>query len=230
MCGRFSMFSHAKALKDRFNIEEVMISPEPRYNIAPAQRIATVVQREHRQLTEMKWGLIPSWAKDSKIGEQLINARAETVAEKPAFRSAFKKRRCLILADSFFEWQKRGEVKTPMLIRLRAMESFAMAGLYEYWKMRSGKVLESCAIVTTAANDFMKPIHNRMPVILRPENEDRWLNPDLQDPDQVKALLHPVADEFMESYEVSTYVNSPRNRDSSVIRPVNYQSTSLEIN
>jgi len=227
MCGRFSMFTYIKALKDQFKIDDILTSIEPRYNIAPAQKIATVVQYESRQLVEMKWGLVPSWAKDSKIGNRLINARAETVATKPAFQSAFKKRRCLILADSFFEWQKSGDVKTPMLIRLKSEETFAMAGLYEYWKMKSGKTLESCAIVTTAANEFMKPIHDRMPVILRPENEDSWLDSELQEVQEVTRLLEPVDFDLMESYEVSTYVNSPRNQDSNVIRPVNHQATHL---
>jgi putative SOS response-associated peptidase YedK len=227
MCGWFSMFSHVKSLGERFNIEEILKTPEPRYNIAPGQRIATVIQRERRRLTEMRWGLVPSWAEDTKIGNRLINAQSETIAGKPAFRSAFKKRRCLILANSFFEWQKTGEVKTPMLIRLKTQEPFAMAGLYEYWKMKSGKVLESCTIVTTAANDFMKPIHDRMPVILRNENEDKWLNPELQDTTQVMELLQPVDEDIMEAYEVSTYVNSPKNQDAVVIRPVNHHATSL---
>jgi len=221
------MFTYIKAVKDRFKIDEILAVIDPRYNIAPAQKIATVVQRERRQLVEMKWGLVPSWAKDSKIGNRLINARAETVATKPAFRSAFKKRRCLILADSFFEWQKSGDVKTPMLIRLKSQETFAMAGLYEYWKMKSGKTLESCAIITSAANDFMKRIHDRMPVILRPENEDSWLDSELQDVQEITQLLEPVDSELMETYEVSTYVNSPRNQDSNVIRPVNHQATRL---
>jgi putative SOS response-associated peptidase YedK len=221
------MFTYINTVKGRFKIDEFLTSIEPRYNIAPAQKIATVVQRERRQMVEMKWGLVPSWAKDPKIGNRLINARAETAATKPAFRGAFKKRRCLILADSFFEWQKSGDIKTPMLIRLKSEESFAMAGLYEYWKMQSGKTLESCAIITTAANEFMKPIHDRMPVILQPENEDKWLDTELQEVAEVAQLLKPVDSELMEAYEVSTYVNSPRNQDSNVIRPVNHHATRL---
>ncbi|MFW9959199.1 MAG: SOS response-associated peptidase [Candidatus Odinarchaeota archaeon] len=227
MCGRFSMFTYIKELRDRFKIDDILTALEPRYNITPAQKIATVVQRDSRQLVEMKWGLVPSWAKDSKIGNRLINARAETVATKPAFRSAFKKRRCLILADSFFEWQKSGIVKTPMLIRMKSQDTFAMAGLYEYWKMKSGKTLESCAIVTTAANDFMKPIHDRMPVILRPENEDKWLDSELQDVQEITHLLNPIDTDLLEAYEVSTHVNSPRNQDSNVIRPVNHNAKRL---
>jgi len=222
MCGRFSTFIFLKTLQNRFNVHDVLADIEPQYNIAPGQRVAVVVQRETRQLVEMKWGLVPSWAKDSRIGNRLINARAETAATKPAFRSAFKKRRCIIPADNFFEWQKRGETKTPMLIRLKSEQPFAMAGLYEYWKMKSGNVLESCAIVTTAANDFMKPIHDRMPVILRPDNEDRWLDPEIQETSEIEELLEPVESDLLESYEVSAYVNSPKNRDSVVIRPVNH--------
>ena len=214
------MFSQVKTIKDRFGVEEILERPTPRYNIAPMQNIAVVVQREKKQLTTMKWGLIPSWAKDTKIGNQLINARAETVATKPAFRSAFKKRRCLILADSFFEWQKSGVIKIPRLIKLKSEEPFAMAGLYEHWKMESGEFLESCAIVTTKANEFMKPIHNRMPVILKPENEDRWLDPELQDTKEIGELLQPISSKLMQEYEVSTYVNSPKNDDFLCVRPI----------
>jgi putative SOS response-associated peptidase YedK len=228
MCGRFSLFSHVKALEERFKIEEVLKRPEPRYNIAPLQRIAVVVQREKRQLTEMKWGLVPSWAKETRIGSRMINARAETVTTKPAFRSAFKKRRCLIVADSFFEWQRSGEVKIPRLVRLKNEEPFAMAGLYEYWKMKSGKVLESCAIVTTEANDFMRPIHARMPVILKPENEESWLSPNLQDTEKLMSLLEPISSGNLEEYEVSTYVNSPRNNDLQCIRRVDHALASLQ--
>jgi len=221
------MFSQVKAIKDRFSVEEILERPKPRYNIAPMQNIAVVVQREKRQLTTMKWGLIPSWAKDTKIGNRLINARAETVTTKPAFRSAFKKRRCLILADSFFEWQKSGAIKIPRLIRLKSGEPFAMAGLYEYWKIESHDFLESCAIVTTQANEFMKPIHNRMPVILKPENEDRWLNPEPQDMKEIGELLQPVSAKLMQEYEVSTYVNSPKNDDFLCVRPIDNPISNL---
>jgi putative SOS response-associated peptidase YedK len=191
------------------------------------QKIPVIVQREKKQLTEMRWGLVPSWAKDDKIGNRLINARQETVATKSSFRSAFKKRRCLILADSFFEWKKSGIVKIPMLIRLKSEEPFAMAGLYEYWKMESGVMLESCTIVTTAANEIIRPIHQRMPVILRPENEERWMDPDLQDSTAVTNLLEPVDQELLETYEVSTYVNSPKNQGERVIQAMDYQETLL---
>ena len=126
------MFSHVKTIEERFKVEEILSRPEPRYNIAPLRKIPVVVQREKVQLTEMRWGLVPSWAKNPKIANRLINARAETAATKPSFRSAFKKRRCLILADGFFEWKKSGSVKTPMRIRLKSEDPVAMAGLYEY--------------------------------------------------------------------------------------------------
>ncbi|TFG99022.1 MAG: SOS response-associated peptidase, partial [Candidatus Thorarchaeota archaeon] len=153
--------------------------------------------------------------------------RAETVATKSAFRSVFKKLRCLILADSFVEWQKSGIVKTPMLIRMKSEEPFAMAGLYENWKKESGTMLESCTIVTTAANEFMKPIHLRMPVILRTENEKSWLDPDLQDTSAIGDLLEPVSPDLLEAYEISTFVNSPKNQGVKVIQPMDYQDSLL---
>ena len=220
MCGRFALLTHAEALIERFGVEEVIKRPEPRYNIAPTQDVTVVVQREARQLTEMHWGLIPFWAKDVSIGNRMINARAETVAERPAFRSAFKKRRCLILADGFYEWQKVGKIKIPTHVRLKSREPFAFAGLYEYWKTQSGKMLESCTIVTTTPNELMKPIHHRMPVILKPEDEETWLNPENQDSEDLLALLQPYPAEEMEAFEVSDFVNSPINQGPLCTRPV----------
>jgi len=212
------MFSSVEAIKARFKVEEVIKNPRPRYNIAPSQKIPVIVQRENRQLTEMRWGLIPFWAEDTKIGYHTINARAETIAKKPAFRNAFRKRRCLVVADNFFEWQKVNGEKIPRLIRMKSERLFAMAGLYEYWERKSGKVVESCTIVTTEANDFIRPIHDRMPVILRPENEEAWLNPDLQEVESIKHLLDPVSADLMEEYEISTYVNDPKHTGKQIIQ------------
>ncbi len=220
MCGRFALLTNAQALIQRFGIEEVIKRPEPRYNIAPTQNVAVVVQRETRQLTEMRWGLIPFWAKDVSIGNRMINARAETVAEKRAFRSAFKNRRCLILADGFYEWQKVGKVKIPIHIRLKSQEPFAFAGLYEYWKTKSGKLLESCIIVTTTANELISSIHNRMPVILSPENENTWLKPKNQDVPELLSSLVQYNSNKMEGFEVSEFVNSPKNQGPLCIKPV----------
>lgn len=221
MCGRFALLTHAEALIERFGVEEVIKRPEPRYNIAPSQNVTVVVQREKRQLTEMRWGLVPSWAKDVSIGNRMINVRAETVAEKPAFRNAFKKRRCLILSDGFYEWQKVGKIKIPTHIRLKKREPFAFAGLYEYWKTKSGKMLESCAIITTTPNEVMSSIHHRMPVILNPDDERAWLNPEKQEASELMQLLKPYTSHQMESFEVSDFVNSPQNQGPLCTKPVN---------
>lgn len=221
MCGRFALLTHAEALIERFGVEEVIKRPEPRYNIAPSQDVTVVVQKETRQLTEMRWGLVPSWATDVSIGNRMINARVETIAEKPAFRVAFKKRRCLILADGFYEWQKAGKVKVPTHIRLKTREPFAFAGIYEYWKTKSGKILESCSIVTTTPNEIMSKIHHRMPVILNEHDEEAWLNPDNQDVEILMSLLNPYQSKKMETFEVSDFVNSPSNQGPLCTRPVN---------
>jgi len=226
MCGRFALLTHTEALIKRFGIEEIIKRPEPRYNISPSQNVTVVVKRNNRQLTEMRWGLVPSWAKDVSIGNRMINARAETVVEKPAFRNAFKKRRCLILSDGFYEWQKVGKIKKPTHIRLKSREPFAFAGLYEYWKTNSGKMLESCTIITTTPNEIMSPIHNRMPVILNPNDEATWLNPDNQEVPELIPLLKPYTSQQMESFEVSDFVNSPQNQGPLCTKPVN--STVLE--
>jgi putative SOS response-associated peptidase YedK len=220
MCGRFALLTHAEALMKRFGVEEVIKRPEPRYNITPSQNVTVVIQRETRQLTEMRWGLIPFWAKDVSIGNKMINARAESLIEKPAFRSAIKKRRCLVLADGFYEWRKVGKVKIPMHIRLRNREPFAFAGLYEYWKTKSGKMLESCTIITTTPNDLIKPIHHRMPVILNQEHESAWLNSENQDLATLLAMLKPYNLVQMEAFEVSDFVNSPRNQGPLCIKPI----------
>ena len=221
MCGRFALLTHAEALIERFGVEEVIKRPEPRYNISPSQSVTVVVQREKRELTEMRWGLIPSWVKDASIGKRMINARAETVSEKPSFRSAFKKRRCLILADGFYEWQKVGKIKIPTHIRMMNREPFAFAGLYEYWKTKSGKMLESCTIITTTPNELMSPIHHRMPVILSPENEDAWVDPENQNTPELMSMLKPNAPDQMEAFEVSDFVNSPQNQGPLCTRPMN---------
>jgi putative SOS response-associated peptidase YedK len=227
MCGRFALLTHTEALIERFGVEEVIKRPEPRYNIAPSQNVTVVVQRGARQLTEMHWGLIPSWAKDVSVGNRMINARAESIAERPAFRAAFKKRRCLIISDGFYEWRKVGKVKTPMHIRLKSREPFAFAGLYEYWKTKSGKMLESCAIVTTTPNEIMTSIHNRMPVILDAEKEEEWLNPENQNVSDLIQMLKPYGSKQMEAFEVSAFVNSPSNEGSLCIRPMDTSSVNL---
>lgn len=219
MCGRFSLLTNVKALIERFKIDNAEVRPEPRYNVAPAQMVSTVIEANSRHLVSMRWGLIPHWAKDSKIGNKMINARVESVATKGVFKPALKKRRCLILADGFYEWQKVGSTKTPFYIRMKNKEPFAFAGLYEKWKSPSEKIIQSCTILTTEPNALMKPIHNRMPVILKEDDEATWLDTGNEDVDSIIKLLKKYPANQMEAYEVSTYVNSPKNTGSQCIRP-----------
>jgi len=210
MCGRFVLMTPGKSLAERFGLEEVL-DLEPRYNIAPTQVVAVIrVDREtlQRRLVQVKWGLIPFWAKDTSIGNRLINARGESAAEKPAFRSAFKTRRCLVPADGFYEWEKRkGGQKQPYLVRNADGSPFAFAGLWEIWTGPEGEIVESCTILTTDANDLTRPIHERMPVILHPKDYDLWLDPEVKDPELLKPLLRPYPSEEMVAEPVSSKVN-----------------------
>ncbi|MCA9067573.1 MAG: SOS response-associated peptidase, partial [Planctomycetaceae bacterium] len=185
----------------------------PRYNIAPTQDIAVVrldQGHKHRELSLLRWGLIPSWAKDPKIGNRMINARAETLAEKPSFRVAFRKRRCLVLADGFFEWQKVEGAKRPHFIHRQDDAPFAFAGLWDHWQ-QDGKEIQSCTIITTTANSLMEPLHNRMPVILSEETFPIWLDPEFQNRNALQDLLRPCNADLLEAYPVSTQVNNARN-------------------
>lgn len=190
---------------------------KPRYNIAPTQPVTVVRQTEQdgqsaREIVAMHWGLIPSWSKDTKIGSRMINARAETVHEKPSFRAAFKKRRCLIPADGFYEWKKLdAKNKLPYFIGMKDQGLFAFAGLWERWDGVDNMVTESCTIITTEPNEVCKEIHNRMPVILSPDNYDAWLNPKSNDFEFLKSLLMPYPPEEMIAFSVSMLVNNPRN-------------------
>lgn len=192
----------------------------PSFNIAPTQNILTVVNEDGNHARHMRWGLIQSWAKDASIGNRMINARAETVAEKPSYRSAFRRRRCLILADGFYEWQKVGPSKRPMRIVMSSGEPFAFAGLWETWKPPEGETITSCTIITTTPNELMEPIHNRMPVIIPEQAEAFWLDPDVQDAEALSELLVPYSASEMKAYEVSTLVNSAANDSPEVIAPV----------
>jgi putative SOS response-associated peptidase YedK len=177
MCGRFAFYSPSEATAALFGVSDAG-GVEPRYNIAPTQYIAAVRNRDDdgRELAMLRWGLVPFWAKDPSIGNRMINARAETVAEKPAYRAAYRRRRCLVLADGFYEWHLEGTSKTPYYISLANQEPFAIAGLWEHWQNPdSDDVIDSATLITTAANDFMAALHHRMPVILEPGTADRWL-------------------------------------------------------
>lgn len=218
MCGRYTLRTPVDTLAEQFDLDEYPSTLTASYNIAPTQEVATVVEEDDKRKLEMfHWGLIPSWAKDPQIGNRMINARAETVHEKPSFRSAFKARRCLILADGFYEWQKTHNGKQPFYIHMKDGSPFAFAGLWETWK--NGEELRSCAIITTDANDLMNEIHHRMPVVLHPENYGVWLDPDFDETDPLKDLLKPFPSEEMEAYMVSRRVNKPSNNEPSVVEP-----------
>jgi putative SOS response-associated peptidase YedK len=209
-------------LVDQFALKNELQLPL-RFNIAPTQSVAAVRAAgplKERELVALRWGLVPSWAKDPAIGNQLINARAESVADKASFRSAFKRRRCLVLADGYYEWQKQGKKKQPFLIHMDDHRPFAFAGLWEQWFGLEGQPpLESCTIITTQANDFTSHVHDRMPVILDEHDYDLWLDPDVQDRSRLEPLLVPHV-ERMAADPVSTHVNNARNEGEKCIEPL----------
>ncbi len=208
MCGRFSLTVTEAELNLRFELEGGDAPYVPRYNGAPTQLLAVITGEKPHRLSYYRWGLIPPWAKDISIGNKMINARAETITEKPSFRIPLFSKRCLVPSDGFYEW-KQDELKQPYRIFVKNNPVFSMAGLWERWKSPEGEVVESFNIITTEANSFMKPIHNRMPVILRPESERKWL--ESKDSHEILGLLSAYPPELMDAYPVSKLVNSPRN-------------------
>jgi putative SOS response-associated peptidase YedK len=222
MCGRFTLFVDPKDLMQMFPGFDVPAEWVPRYNIAPTQPVAVVANNGQSKIEFFQWGLIPSWAKDPKIGNRMINARAETLAEKPSFRSAYRRRRCLVLADGFYEWRKEPgrTTKTPMYIRLTSGDPFAFAGLWEAWRASDDRTILSCTIITTTPNKLVKEIHNRMPVILDPDAYDLWLDPAERQADQLDEWLRPYPAEQMLAYPVSTFVNSPANDTPACVAPM----------
>lgn len=224
MCGRFAQRTDRKTLLKSFAVAEVP-RLEPRYNISPTQEVLAVhASDDGREATLFKWGLVPSWAKDASMGARLINARSETVAEKPAFRQAFKQRRCIIPADGFYEWQRTGGRKQPFFFQMRDESPFGFAGLWERWEGEEGEVINSCAILTTEANEVLRPVHDRMPVILHPEDYELWLGADARELDLVKEVLRPYPAEEMLGYVVGTSVNSPRNQGAALIERADVNS------
>ncbi|MBC8253012.1 MAG: SOS response-associated peptidase [Ardenticatenia bacterium] len=221
MCGRFVLFSSLDDIVREFEIERVQAQLRPSYNVAPTQEVAVVVRDQGvNVLDKMVWGLIPSWARDPGIGSRMINARSETVHEKPSFKGPFKSQRCLIVADGFYEWQKTNGGKVPMFIRLRSRRPFGLAGLYDVWKTLAGEKITSCTIITTNANQLVRPIHNRMPVILSHSDQAVWLDAAPQPTERLLSLLAPYPADEMEAYAVSRMVNSPKNDDPRCIEPV----------
>ncbi|PSN20026.1 hypothetical protein C7271_04300 [filamentous cyanobacterium CCP5] len=222
MCGRYSQTRSAEAVQQSFQLA-TLPEIQPRYNIAPTQPVSVVGLRQgdrgHRLLT---WGLIPSWAKDPTIGSRMINARSETVSEKPSFRAAFKRRRCLIVADGFYEWQRLGQGKTkqPYYFRLKDRQPFGFAGLWEHWSGPDGSEIQSCTILTTAPNELLEPVHNRMPVILPAADYDAWLDPTYYDPEHLQSMLRPYGAETMTGYAISTAVNNPAHDSPDCLEPL----------
>ena len=224
MCGRFTLRTDPETLTETFPGFTTPAPDEmiPRYNIAPSQPVAVVPNNGENSVEFFQWGLIPSWAKDPKIGNRMINARSETLAEKPSFRTPYKRRRCLILSDGFYEWRSEPESKskTPIYIRLKSEKPFAFAGLWEAWyPSTDDDPLLSCTIITTSPNALMETIHRRMPVILEPDAYDLWLDPSEQSPKQLDGLLNPYPPEEMMAYPVSRLVNRPSNDSPDCIAP-----------
>lgn len=216
MCGRFAFYSPSEAVAALFGVTQ-STEVKPRYNIAPTQYIAAIRRDENQsnELTMLRWGLVPFWAKDPSIGNRMINARSETVAEKPSFRNAYRKRRCLVLADGFYEWHREGDVKIPYFISLADGKPFAFAGLWEHWNSKdSDESLQTTTIVTAAANDFLAQVHHRMPVVLEPENARRWLDGDAN-------LLEEVtsAAPSFRAWPVDRKVNNARNESPDLVDP-----------
>lgn len=219
MCGRYTLTNTA-GMAARFKAEQPELPLKARYNVAPSQVMPVVVRNSPNHFELMKWGLIPFWSKEPKAGYSTINARAEGIADKPAYRKPIRSQRCLIPADGFYEWQKTGTTKQPYFIHLKDEELFGFAGLYDIYRDKEGNELKTFTIITTEANELMAPIHNRMPVILRPEDEDLWLDPGVTDPQQVLDLLRPYSVKEMEAYPVSKQVNSPENDVPELVKAV----------
>jgi putative SOS response-associated peptidase YedK len=223
MCGRFTQVSDEASLAQRFQAVLVHAPRGPRYNIAPTDPVAVVVREgAARVLDELRWGLLPAWAKSLKDKPQPFNAKAETLARSRMFQRLLPSQRCLVVADSFFEWRKVADARVPMRVHLREKGPFAFAGLWDSWRdpaNAGAKPVRSCTIVTVAANALVATIHDRMPAILRPEDEARWLDPALRDPADLARLLAPLAPEAMELYQVSAKVNDARNKGPECIEP-----------
>jgi len=223
MCGRFVQFSSLRTLEQYFNFQTAPEEIAPNYNLAPTQNVLAIVQHRKSRLEIFHWGLVPSWAKNLSVASRLINARAETVATKPSFRTAYKRRRCLILADGFYEWHGEKGNKQPWYLTLPEDHPFAFAGLWEIWRGNDitpeQSDFRSCTIITTEASESVRDIHHRMPVILQPEAYSKWLDPENQDVQELESILHNKHIRDLKSYPVSKQVNRVQNNSPSNIEP-----------
>lgn len=220
MCGRFTLTVNPAGLQDAFENYTFPTRFAPRFNIAPTQPVLAIPNDDRHEADFFIWGLIPMWAKDPGIGSRLINARAETLAEKPSFRSSLKYKRCLILADGFYEWRPSGKTKLPYFIHMNDRKPFAFAGLWDAWNSPDGAQIKTCTIITTEPNELMSLIHNRMPAILHPRDYAKWLDTSPQTPESLAPLIKPYPAEEMSAYPVSTMVNKPENDIPELVVPV----------
>lgn len=209
MCGRYTLTIDIKTVAEKFGVPATL-DTSPRYNIAPTQEVVSVMRNGASHLAWLRWGLIPSWAKDESIGSRMINARAETLTEKPSFKGLLRSKRCLIVADGFYEWKQENGSKIPMYMTLKSGEPFAFAGLWDLWKSPGGEHIHSCTIITTEPNDLVASIHNRMPAILLPGAYAEWLDPDMRDEQALSRWLAPYPAGEMIARPVSRLVNDPR--------------------
>lgn len=220
MCGRFTMTVGNAEIMKRFHVDQLLFEPLASFNIAPSQIVPAIINEGTNKLVAFKWGLIPSWAKDPHVGSKMINARSETAARKPAFRTAFKKRRCLVVADGFYEWKHEGKKKIPYYIRLKSGELFGFAGLYDCWSSPEGEEIKTCTILTTEANELLQSIHDRMPVIIDAEYEALWLSPTINNMNQLQSLLKPFSSEKLILYPVTGAVGRPDYNTPECIAPL----------
>jgi putative SOS response-associated peptidase YedK len=208
MCGLFVLSTDLSLITESFNVQDVACEYRPGRHISPGQQVAAVIHDDKNRLVNFRWGLIPSWAKDPSMGNRMFNARAETLSEKPSFKNAFKKRRCLIIADGFYEWQKLGKVKKPLYFSLKSGRPFGFAGLHETWVSPDHQPIHTCTILTTEPNELIKPIHDRMPVMVPKEREAFWIDPDNQNQKDLLSILKPYPSEEMEMSEASIFFRS----------------------
>ncbi len=220
MCGRFVLDSPVDIIVNEFSVERPSFNLKKSFNVSPSQTILVLIFDGKRRLIPCRWGYIPSWSKDESIGNRMINARAETITKKPSFKNAFKKRRCLIIADGFYEWQRRENTKSPFFIHLKSNRPFGLAGLYNVWTSPDGTPLCTCTIVTTEANRILREVHGRMPAIISKKKYDVWLDPAINDSSELLPLLQPYPADEIEFFEVSKRVNSPKNDSPENIEPL----------